>query len=35
MNFVVQDIIVQFVMGFVICAIFVGIWKIGHKNEKL
>ena len=35
MNFVVQDIIVQFVMGLVICAIFVGIWKIGHKNEKL
>ncbi len=35
MNFVIQDIIVQLVMGLVICAIFVAIWKIGHRNEKL
>lgn len=35
MNFVVQDIVVQLVMGLVMCAIFVILWKIGHKGEKL
>lgn len=35
MNFVVQDIVVQLVVGLVICAIFVIAWKIGHKGEKL
>ena len=35
MVFVAQDIITQLVMGLIICAIFVIVWKIGHKGEKL
>ncbi len=35
MDWVLQDIIIQFVMGMVLCAICFCIWKIGHKGEKL
>lgn len=35
MDWVLQDIIIQFVMGMVLCLIFFIIWKLGHKGEKL
>lgn len=35
MVWILQDIIIQLVMGLVICFIIYLIWKIGHKGEKL
>ena len=35
MLWVLQDVLIQFVMGMVICLIIFLIWKIGHKGEKL
>lgn len=35
MDWVLRDIIIQFVMGIVICFICFLIWKITHKGEKL
>lgn len=32
---VLQDIVTQYVMGIVFCAIIFAIWKITHKGEKL
>ncbi len=32
---VLQDIVTQYVIGFVLCAIIFVIWKITHKGEKL
>ncbi len=35
MDWVLTDIIIQFVMGLVICLICFLVWKITHKGEKL
>lgn len=32
---VLQDIVTQYVMGIVLCAIIFVIWKLTHKGEKL
>lgn len=32
---VLQDIVTQYVMGIVICAIIFVIWKVTHKGQKL
>ncbi len=32
---VLQDIVTQYVMGIVLCAIIFAIWKVTHKGEKL
>lgn len=32
---VLQDIVTQYIIGFVLCAIIFIIWKISHKGEKL
>lgn len=35
MLWVIQDIISQYIIGFVLCFIIFLIWKISHKGEKL
>lgn len=32
---VLQDIVTQYIIGFVLCTIIFIIWKIGHKGAKL
>lgn len=32
---IIQDIVTQYIIGIVFCAIITGIWKITHKGEKL
>lgn len=32
---VIMDIVTQYVIGIVLCAIIYGVWKISHKGEKL
>lgn len=32
---VLQDIVTQYIIGIVLCAIIFGIWKATHKGQKL
>jgi hypothetical protein len=32
---ILQDIVTQYVIGIVLCAIITIIWKLTHKGEKL
>lgn len=35
MLWIVQDIITQYIMGIVLCAIIFLFWKVSHRGEKL
>lgn len=35
MLWVVQDIISQYIIGLILCAIIFVIWKLTHRGEKL
>lgn len=35
MLWIVQDIITQLIIGFVLCTIIFLFWKVSHRGEKL